>query len=159
MIVTGPIAHTISDVDDADIQVRNATYRQFEALGRAPTATDVATAIGRSEGDVRAAWRRLHDAHALVLGADGEIRMANPFSAVPTPFVVEADGRRWYANCGWDGFGIGAALHVDSVVETECADCHEPIRIEVSNGRPSPEDLVFHVLVPAASWWDDIGYT
>lgn len=146
-------------MDDGDISVRNATYRRFVELGRAPTAADVATVIGRPLPDVHQAWRRLHDAHALVLDAAGEIRMANPFSAVPTPFVVEADGRRWYANCAWDAFGIGAALHVDSAIETECADCREPVRIEVRGGRPTREDLVFHVLVPAASWWDDIGYT
>ena len=108
---------------------------------------------------MRDTWRRLHDAHALVLDAGGEIRMANPFSAVPTPFVVEADDRTWYANCGWDAFGIGAALHANSAIETECADCHQPIRIDVREGRPTTEDLVFHVLVPAALWWDDIGYT
>ena len=146
-------------MDDADIKLRNATYGRFVELGRAPTAAEVATTIGRSEPDVRQAWRRLHDAHALVLDPAGEIRMASPFAARPTPFVVKAGGRRWYANCGWDAFGIGAALHVDSVIDTECADCHEPVRIEVRDGRPSGEDLVFHVLVPASSWWDDIGYT
>jgi hypothetical protein len=146
-------------VDEGDIQVRNSTYRRFVELGRAPTAIEVATTTERSEADVRDAWRRLHDAHALVLDAAGEIRMANPFSAVPTPFAVEAGGRTWYANCGWDAFGIGAALHVDSTIDTECADCHEPIRVDVRDGRPTREDLAFHVLVPAASWWDDIGYT
>ena len=146
-------------MDDADIEVRNATYRRFVELGRAPTAIEVAAATERSESDVRDAWRRLHDGHALVLDAAGEIRMANPFSAVPTPFVVEADDRTWYATCGWDAFGIGAALHADSTIETECADCREPIRIDVRDGQPTREDLVFHVLVPAASWWDDIGYT
>jgi hypothetical protein len=146
-------------VDDADIQVRNATYGCFVELGRAPTATEVAAATERSEADVRDAWRRLHDGHALVLHGAGEIRMANPFSAVPTQHVVEAANRTWYANCGWDGFGIGAALHADSTIETECADCREPIRIDVRDGQPTREDLVFHVLVPAASWWDDIGYT
>lgn len=146
-------------MDARDVEVRNATYRRFVELGRAPTASEVATAIGRSEADVRGAWGRLHDAHALVLDAAGEIRMANPFSAVPTPFAVEAGGRTWYANCGWDAFGIGAALHVDSTIDTECADCHEPIRIDVRDGRPTRQDLLFHVLVPAASWWDDIGYT
>lgn len=146
-------------MDDADIAVRNATYRRFVELGRAPTAAEVGTAIGRQVADIREAWRRLHNAHALVLNADGEIRMVNPFSAVETPFVVEADGRSWYANCGWDAFGIGAALHVDCIIDTDCADCHESLRIEVRDGRPSREDLVFHVLVPAASWWDDIGYT
>ena len=34
----------------------------------------------------------------------------NPFSANPTPHRVLAVGREWYANCGWDAFGILAAL-------------------------------------------------
>ena len=146
-------------MDERDIEIRNATYGHFVELGHAPLAAQVARALGQPEDEVRAAWRRLHDAHALVLDEAGDIRMANPFSGVPTPFVVEADERRWYANCGWDAFGIGAALRVDSVVETACADCQEPLRIEVHDGRPNDKDLVFHVLVPAAEWWNDIGYT
>ena len=142
-----------------DIQLRNATYRRFVELGRAPTAAEVAVATQRSEPDVRAGWRRLHDAHALVLDGTGEIRMANPFSAVPTLFRVEAAGKHWYANCAWDAFGIGAALHVESVIDTECADCHEGIRLHVKGGRPDDDHLVFHVLVPAISWWQDIGFT
>lgn len=146
-------------MDARDIAVRNATYRRFVELGRAPSAIEVGASLGMGEEAIRASWRTLHDGHALVLDETGAIRMANPFSAVPTPFVVEADGRTWFANCGWDAFGIGAALHVDSRIETECADCHDPIQIDVREGRPTREDLLFHVLVPAASWWDEIGYT
>jgi hypothetical protein len=146
-------------MDAADIELRNWTYRRFVELGRAPTAAEFAARIQRSEPDVRAAWRRLHDAHALVLDGAGEIRMANPFSAVPTPFRVEAADKSWYANCAWDAFGIGAALHADSLIDTECADCHDPIQLAVRDGRPDDTDLVFHVLVPAISWWQDIGFT
>ena len=144
---------------DADIELRNATYRRFVDLGRAPSAAEVGAAVGLSAVDVRAGWGRLHDGHALVLDTEGEIRMVNPFAARPTPFRVETDGKSWYANCAWDAFGIGAALHVDSVVHAECADCREPLRIAVRDGRPDREDLVFHVLVPAISWWQDIGFT
>ena len=146
-------------MDAADIELRNATYRRFVELGRAPTAVDIAEATGRSESHVRDAWRRLHNAHALVLDEKGEIRMANPFSAVPTPFRVHAAGKDWYANCGWDSFGIGAALNVDSIIHTECADCHEPIQLHVRDGRPDDIDLLFHVPVPAIDWWQDIGFT
>jgi hypothetical protein len=146
-------------VNDADIELRNATYRRFVELGRAPSAAEVAAAVGRSSDDVQAGWRRLHDARALVLDGSGEIRMLNPFAAQPTPFRVETAGRSWYANCAWDAFGIGAALHVDTVIEADCADCHEPLRIAVRDGQPDRADLVFHVLVPAISWWQDIGFT
>ena len=77
--------------------------------------------------DVRAAWQRLHVDHALVLDSDtGEIRMANPFSGVPTPFLVHTDVQTWYANCAWDAFGICAALDVDGHIETVCPDCGGP---------------------------------
>ncbi|MEX1171356.1 MAG: organomercurial lyase [Chloroflexota bacterium] len=146
-------------MDDADIELRNATYRRFVELGRAPTTDEVATTLGRDAGDVADGWRRLHDAHALVLDDVGAIRMANPFAGVPTGFRVEADGRSWFANCGWDGFGIGAALGVDSTIHTTCADCDEPLDLVVTDGRPNDTDLVFHVPVPAAEWWVDIGST
>jgi hypothetical protein len=143
-----------------DVALRNATYRLVVALGRVPSAAEVATDVGRTEREVREGWRRLHAAHALVLDAAGEqIRMANPFSAVPTAYRVQADGRWWYANCAWDAFGICAALHVDGRIETSCADCGEPIVVEVRGGRPDDGSLLFHCLVPARRWWDDIAFT
>ena len=147
-------------MDDADLTVRNATYGLFVELTRAPTAPDVAARLGRTETDVRAAWRRLHEEHAVVVDAEtGALRMLNPFSAVPTPFRVQAAGGAWYANCAWDAFGICAALGVDGRIETRCPDCGAPIEIEVVDGRPSDESLLFHCLVPASRWWDDIGFT
>lgn len=142
-----------------DLTIRNATYRLFAELGRAPSADDVAKATGEETSRVEAAWRRLHDDHALVLDAGGTLRMANPFSAVETPHRVEAGGRSWFANCGWDAFGIGVVLRADSTIHTTCADCGEPIDIEVRNYRPTDPSTVFHVLVPARDWWSDIGFT
>ena len=109
---------------------------------------------------MRAGWRQLHEAHALVLDAAGaEIRMAAPFSAVPTPFRVHADGRWWYANCAWDAFGVPSALKVDGRVESSCPDCGEPYAVVVEDHRVDRPELLFHCLVPAAQWWDDIVFT
>ncbi len=147
-------------IDERDLQLRNVTYGLFVRLGRAPGADEVAAVLGLSRGEAIAGWRRLHDAHALVLNAAGEeIRMANPFSAVPTAYRVQAAGRWWYGNCAWDAFGICAALGADGRVETACPDCHDPIAIEVRDESADDESLVFHCLVPAARWWDDIAYT
>ena len=145
---------------ERDLELRNLTYRRFVELGRAPRAAEVAEAAGLALGEVTQGWRRLDEAHALVLepGTD-EIRMANPFSAALTPHRVEAAGRSWFGNCAWDAFGICAALHVDGRVETSCPDCGEPVPVEVSNGRPSDTSLLFHCLVPAAHWWGDIVFT
>ncbi len=56
-------------------------------------------------------------------------------------------------------FGVCAALHVDGLVESTCPDCGDGLRVEVRDGRPDDETLVFHCLVPAARWWEDIGFT
>jgi hypothetical protein len=142
-------------MEAADIATRNRTYQRFVELGRAPAPGEV----GDPE-EVLSAWRRLHDAHALVLNpATDELRMANPFSAVPTSYRVHAGGRWWYANCAWDAFGICAALHADGRVETSCPDCGEPIAVEVRDERPDDESLVVQCRGPARDWWADIVFT
>ena len=87
-------------MDARDLELRNATYRRFVELGRAPTAAELAAEMGWTAGDVQAGWRRLYDAHALVLNAaTTELRMLNPFSVVPSAYRVNAVGRWWYGNC------------------------------------------------------------
>jgi Alkylmercury lyase len=139
-------------MDEADRAIRNRTYELFVAHGRAPTPDEVAPGA-------REAWNRLHDQHALVLDADGGLRMLTPFSVVPTPHLVEAGGKSWYANCAWDAIGICAALRADGRIDTTCPDCASEITFEVRDRRPSDGSLLFHCLVPAARWWDDIVFT
>ena len=147
-------------MDEDDLALRNLTYARFVELGRAPTLQEVANASGLSSDEVWAGWNRLHNDHALVLQTHSrEIRMANPFSAVPTAYRVNAGGRWWYANCAWDAFGVCAALHVDGRIEASCADCGEPLTIEVRDEQPDDATLLFHCLVPAVRWWDDIVFT
>lgn len=147
-------------MDAEDLTLRNVTYALFVELGRAPSPIEVADRQGATPEEVLASWARLHDAHALVLNETGtELRMANPFSAVPTPHRVRARERWWYANCAWDAFGICAAFRSDGRIETTCPDCGDPIELEVLDGSPSDTSLVFHCRVPAAQWWDDIAYT
>ena len=85
--------------------------------------------------------------------------MANPFSAAPTAYRVHADGRWWYANCAWDAFGVLSALKVDGRIESSCPDCGEPYAVEVIDQTANRSYLLFHCLVPAARWWDDIVFT
>jgi hypothetical protein len=69
-----------------------------------------------------------------------------------------AAGRWWYGNCAWDAVGICAALHVDGRIETSCPDCGESIALDVRNQRVD-ERLLFHCLITAAHWWDDIVFS
>ena len=143
-----------------DLALRSLTYGLFVELGRAPTASEAADAGRLTVAEVVSGWQRLHEQHAIVLNPGTvELRMANPFSAVPTAYRVQADGRWWYANCAWDAFGICAALHCDGRIETSCPDCGDVLNIVVRAERPDDESLLFHCPVPAAHWWDDIVFT
>ena len=148
-------------MDELDLGIRNETYSSFVASGRAPEPADVAAALDLEEHEVAEAYRRLHDAHALVLEPDTtRIRMLNPFSAVETPHRVEARGRSWFANCAWDALGILGALHTDDAIRSQCPDCGESVELEVSDGElvRGAEPLA-HFVVPARHWWDDIAFT
>jgi hypothetical protein len=132
-------------------------YRRFVETGASLRADELAGELALTGEEAEAALMRLHDAHALVLEpAELEILMLNPFSCVPTPHRVHGGGRWWYANCGWDAFGILAALGVDGHISSSCPDCAEPIEIDVRDEKPTSDEHVFHVLLPAARWWDDI---
>jgi hypothetical protein len=142
-------------VEVSDLELRRRTYAFFVKHGRAPAAGE----LGDPE-EVHEGWRRLEGEHALVLNpATDELRMLNPFSVVPTAYRVHARDRWWYGNCAWDAFGICAALHTDGRVETSCPDCGEPLSVELRGERPDDQSLLFHCLVPAAHWWDDIVFT
>src|SRR4029079_226907 len=95
-----------------DTRTKLAIYRHFAETGQRPSLQLVAERVRADVGSVREAYVRLRTQRMLVLEPDGEsIRMAPPFSGVPTQHVVIADGTKYFANCAWDAFGIPAALH------------------------------------------------
>lgn len=141
------------------LRVRHAVYRTL-AEGGIPLAASLGTQLHLPLEDVRGAYERLHEAHALVLDPHSrEVWMALPFSAAPTPFCVDGGGRSWFANCAWDMFGIPALLHCDARAETTCQDCDAPIVYRIEGGRLLDAHGVVHFAVPAHRWWEDIGFT
>jgi hypothetical protein len=149
------------DAPAIDRAVRWRIYAGLRDTSEVPTAPAIAEALGIGIGDVEASLHRLHEAHVLVLveGA-AEVRMALPFAARATPFAVHVGDRRWWANCAWDAYAIPVALGAeDAVIDTECPDCGEVMRLEVHAGEAREADALIHFLVPASRWWDDIVFT
>jgi hypothetical protein len=143
-----------------DIRVKLAVYGHFADTGRRPSPREVAERLGSHVESVIDAYGRLRAQRLLVLEADGtSIRMASPFSGVPTQHVVEAGGIQYFANCAWDALGVPAALHKPSTVHSRCEQSGEPFHLDVGLQGPRPSDWLFHSLVPAAKWWDDIVFT
>ncbi len=152
---------TTMDHDQAqvtwDTRVRCHVYDYVMREGTPPSAAAAAAALGHSTEEVTAAFRRLADARILVLQHDtGEILMANPFSAGPTPFQVHAGGRTFFGNCIWDAFGIFAMLRHDGRLDTSCGCCGTAMQLTVTRGMLDPGEGIAHFGIPAAHWWDDI---
>ena len=143
-----------------DTQVKLAIYQHFAETGRAPSPTEISSRVASDRASVRESYQRLRMQRLLVIEADGEsIRMAPPFSGIPTGHRVEADGMEYFANCAWDALGIPAALRKSAVVHSRCAQSGAPLRLPVSLEGPELSDWLFHCLVPAAKWWEDIVFT
>ena len=135
-------------------------YERFVEDGRPPSVAATAAALGLGESEAAEAYRRLHEAHVIVLApGTADVWMAAPLSAVPTPFKVETERGSFFGNCIWDGLGTVAMLGRSGRVETTCPDCREPLAFEVRAGELEPVDAVMHYAVPAARWWDDIGFS
>jgi hypothetical protein len=71
--------------------------------------------------------------------------------------LPEAEVTSWFANCVWDGLSI-LALVGDGALETHSPATGQPIRFAVRDRIVAGEGVV-HFLVPAARFWDDIGFT
>jgi hypothetical protein len=146
--------------DQLDQAVRRHVYQQFREEGGAPTVAETAGALGQPLDEVKGAFERMAQGRVLVLQPEsGEILLANPFSAVPTPFLVEAEGRSWWGSCAWDALGVLAALHTDGRVVTSCGDCGRAMTLSVRGGALAEGEGIIHFGVPARQWWDNIVFT
>ena len=145
---------------DLEVRAKLAIYQHFAAVGSRPSPEDIGARLGVGVPRVRELLGRLRAQRVLVLEGDGEtIRMAPPFSGVPTQHRVRSAGVSYYANCAWDALGIPAALHQAATVHSRCEQSLEPLELAVSDRGPEASDWLFHSVVPAAKWWDDIVFT
>jgi hypothetical protein len=146
-------------VEDSDVRLH--IYETFVAEARPPAVPETAEALGVSEDQAAEAYRRLAEGHLIVLDPGTlDIWMANPLCARPTGFRVRtADGRRYFGTCAWDAPGVLAMLGTNGTVSTVCHDCDDPLTLEVRGGELQPVEAVGHFAVPAARWWEDIGFT
>lgn len=141
--------------------VRTFIYEHFVATTKAPTVAAIADHFALSEAEAAALLHALHDQHAIFLEAEGTvIRIANPFSAVPTDFVTAIGDKRYWANCAWDSLGVVVATGANAArIYTTCAADQQPLLIEVVDGAVVDNGALAHVLVPFRHWYDDMVFT
>jgi len=144
----------------SDQLVRSKVYELLLASGIMPSVADLAKSLGEQIEHVRTSLRNLHTGKALVLMPEsGEILMANPWSAVPTSYVVEAGGKSWFGNCVWDGLAIPAAMGVPGKLISSCPCCGEAMTAEVDGRKLLAGDGVVHLALPAKKWWNNIFFS
>ena len=153
-------------------QVRAFVYNHFADTTYAPSVEVTARHFNIEIGEASAIYRDLHNRHAFFLEPGTlAIRMANPFSGVPTDFKVHANGKTYFANCAWDMLGIPAALHTDAVIEAVCTESNDTVQLEIRDGRiyaqggipPAGDgglsEFRVHFPLPFARWYDDLTFT
>lgn len=140
--------------------LRFTVYDHFRR-GRTPTVALLAETLSVSPDEVGAGLRALADERHVALGADGEIAMAHPFTAVPLGFSVMGQDTLWWGGCAWDSFAIPHLLPDQSpvLVATACPACDAPHAWHVDDREPPSGDQVAHFLVPTRHMWEDVVHT
>lgn len=150
----------MTELGDIDWSVRTRIYRRFAKNGTAPTLAELAAGEGTTENRIRESLARLFEAHEIAPTPDGNgVWMANPFSAVPTDYVVETPEMTCYANCAWDALGVPAILGTDGWTRAVCAESGDTLEFGVRAGRLEGDAGVIHLVTPLRDAWVDIGFT
>lgn len=140
--------------------IRAFVYQHFAETTRPPGVGETAARFALTYEQAVTAYETLHQRHAFFLKrGTHDILMANPFSAVETPFKVHANNKTYFANCAWDSLGIPAALQIDAQIDAVCAESSDKIHLAVRGGEIQHEAAVVHFLVPFKSWYDDLPFT
>jgi hypothetical protein len=157
-------------------QIRHFVYQHFANTAHPPGVDESALHFNISTEEAGEYYKELNTRHAFFLGPNTlSVRMAWPFSAVPTNFKVHANGNTYYANCAWDMLGIPVVLRSDAVIEAVCTESNETVKLEIRNGQIHAQGdvtaavlgggsslsdmLLVHFPLPFARWYDDLVFT
>ena len=141
-------------------QIRHFVYNHFADMTLPPSMDVTAAHFNISTEDAGEYYKELHNRHAIFLDLETlTIRMANPFSGIPTDFKVHANGQTYSANCAWDMLGIPAALHTDAAIEAKFTESGVSIQLEVKDGEVTNGELLVHFPLSFSHWYDDLTFT
>ncbi|MGH3763913.1 MAG: organomercurial lyase [Pseudonocardiaceae bacterium] len=122
--------------DPAERAICQAILRAFAATGAPPDSGELDRVAAGFVVPAALVLDRLHTADVVRLGADGQVRVAYPFSAAPTRHRVRLPGGvEVYAMCAIDAVGIPAMLSGEAVITTAEPVSGAPITVTVTGGR------------------------
>jgi hypothetical protein len=148
------------DNQDLAWSVRAFIYDFIAIHERPPMVVETAESMDLPIDETHRIYSFLDARHAIFLEPGTHvIRMAHPFSGIPTSFHVHVAGNDYWANCAWDAFGIPAALHADATITATCSDTHEPVSLKVQGDVVTGQGQVVHFARPFRQWYDDLVFT
>jgi len=128
---------TIGLGDEETEKLRVQVLNEFLRLGRVPTRSELAQGLRMAVSGLDRYLKLLAREDILVLGEDGEITAAYPYSALQTTHSVEVEGKILFANCAVDALGIPFMTGHDAVIRSECGLCRAILRIVFEGSRIS----------------------
>ena len=146
---------------DPDLRaVRKFIFDHFFEHATPPVLEEVIQRFGLSRAEAFARLKGLEaDHHILLVPGTQRILMANPYSAVATPFRVYVDRKEYFANCAWDTVSMHVMLDMDARVESYCHHCAEPIQLSLSKGKVAsskPAEPMIFLSMPVARWYESL---
>ena len=140
--------------------IRHFVYDHFADTTLPPSVDITAAHFNISTEEASSLYQELHNRHAFFLEPEtSTIRMASPFSGIPTDFRVHANGKMYFASCAWEMLGIPAALHTDAIIDAVCTESNDSVQLEVQDGKVTNSELLVHFPFPFARWYDDLVFT
>ena len=142
-------------------QIRYYVYQHFADTTHPPSVDATAVHFDISAKETREYYKILHNHHVLFLDVDTyAIRVADPFTGIPTDFKVHTNGKTYFAKCFWEALGIPAALQSnDAVIEAVCTGSNEKAQFEISHGQVTGNDLLMLFSLPASRSYDELVFT
>ena len=142
------------------IHVKLAVYRHFAETGLKPTPEETAQRAGLHLAEVLKSYPRATGAPRAAARAGWA---DHPHGAALLRRAHPARGRRGQPavlrqlRLGRPGCAGGAAPGGGGALR--CEGSGEELHLKVGLDGPEPSQWVFHSLMPAAKWWDDIVFT
>lgn len=142
-------------------QIRLFIYEFILASDRCPTLNEISLEYSLTPLLTQEILQELDSTHsAIVLSpGSGNIWLADPFAALPTPYPVFSGSHKWFGMCVWDALGILAVANSNGRAPTLCPVSGEQLELTVVDGSLARSEGVIHFAVPASQWWENIGFT
>jgi hypothetical protein len=140
--------------------MRKYIFDHFLEQSTPPTLEEAMRKFGLSRKEAFARFKEVEaDHHILLVPGTQRILMANPYSAVTTPFRVYVGGKQYFANCAWDTVSLHVMLGSEARVEAYCHHCAEPIELILKEGRvvsSQPKEPLIFLSVAVGRWYDNL---